>query len=332
METKKVKVGIVLGGHAVQDHLAHLLKMPEVEIVGAHGHSWMIDQANKDLGIKLEEYPYGSLCGSCDAIIICSPYKIHYQELMIATHKINNCNVLVEQPILTDESEVEKFKKLLWGNRFKSKVITTCFPRRFDAMYVRIKKLVEEYKEEYGEVEAFEILIKRQIPSEDERKNYRDSLLSDQFYHDFDYLNFVLGCQNIRTNTVRDSYDSYYVHGWRSDDVRFVFDVSRKLPKGSPSYEKVTVRFKRAVLEFDNLNGGYLRDRYKQRWAPYDEVYIHTPLPPKKIKLPKIDHDAMYKALNRNFIDSILGKAEPYMSMEEMIAAATVPLEVMRNK
>ena len=330
---EKVKVGIAgPGKHAIKSHLAKLLKMRDVEIVGAFDPDISkFDKANEILGTKLKFFnSYQELCFASDAVVICSPDDVHFSQLMIAVEEYG-CHVLVEKPILTDQSQAEEFKKLLMST---DKVITTCHPRRFDAMYVYIKELVEKYQKEYGKVEKFEMYFERPVPSENERRNYHDSLLSDHFCHELDYMNYVLGCQDVKVNKVCDLYDEYYAHGWRADKVEFTFNASRKLPKGSPSHEWVYVYFHEDVLRIDNLHPeNCWRCRRLKSVDHYGDVTGERLINEEYItNLPKTDHNAKYEALNRNFIDSILGKAEPYLSKDEILMAATLPLKYAHRR
>ena len=84
---QKVKVGISgLGNHAVQHHLAKLLKMRDVEIVGAFDPDISkFDKANEILGTNLKFFnSYQELCFASDAVIICLPDRVRFSQLMIA--------------------------------------------------------------------------------------------------------------------------------------------------------------------------------------------------------------------------------------------------------
>ncbi len=311
---QKVRVGIAgLGNHAIQPHLAKLLKMRNVEVVGAYDPDISkLDQANKILGTNLKYFnSYQELCFASDAVVICSPDKVHFSQLMIAV-KEYGCHVLVEKPILTSKSQLEEFKELVMTT---NKVVTTCHPRRFDAMYVYVRDLVKKYEKVYGKVHSFELSFERQIPSENERRNYNDSLLSDHLCHEIDYLNFVLGCKKAKVHSYSDAYDAYNVYGKRRDGVEFIFRGSRRLPKGSSSIERIEVVFQQATLIVTNGK----------------ENYIFEHLSGKKIELDSVstDHNAKYSLLNRNFIDSVLGRAKPYLNKKEIIMAAELPLGFM---
>ena len=327
----KVKVGIAgLGNHAIQPHLAKLLKMSEVEIVGAFDPDISkFDKANEILGTKLKFFnSYQELCFASDAVVICSSDEVHFSQLMIAA-KEYGCHVLVEKPILTDKSQAKEFKELLMST---DKVITTCHPRRFDAMFVGIKGLVEEYQKKYGKVQYFEMITESQVPSENERRNYRDSLLSDHLCHELDLMNYILGVKRVKKVEKRwDGFDTYGFWAERTDDVRFFFKATKRLEKGAPCHIKMRIMFKEAELYVDNLGKTYLSIHefcYSNPCVTVRQLHANR----KKVNLPKTDHNAKYEALNRNFIDSILGKAEPYLSKDEMIMAATLPLRYTHRR
>ena len=312
---KKIRFGIAgLGNHAIQPHLAKLLKLSEVvEIVGVYDPDISaLDRANKILGTNLRYFnSYQELCFASDAVVICSPDKVHFPQMMIAVQEYG-CHVLVEKPILTNKSQVQEFQKLIMTT---DKIITTCHPRRFDAMYVGVKELVEKYQQVYGKVKSFDISFSRQIPSENERRNYNDSLLSDHLCHEIDYLNFVLGCQEAEVDSYSDAYDEYHLIGTRKDGVEFMFRGVRKLPFGSPSEEKIEVVFENASLFITNTSESYLSEHLTGLRIP--------------VSLSQTDHNKKYMDLNRNFVDSILGRAEPYLSKEEIMMAAIMPLDYM---
>ena len=328
---ERVKVGIAgLGNHAIQPHLAKLLKMSEVEIVGAFDPDISrFDKVNEMLGTKLKFFnSYQELCFASDAVVICSPDDVHFSQLMIAAEEYG-CHVLVEKPILTDKSQVKAFKELL---KKTNKVITTCHPRRFDAMFVRIKELVAEYRKKYGKVKYFEIRTESAVPTENERRNYHDSLLSDHLCHELDLMNYILGSEKVKTVERHwDGFDDYGFMGERADEARFFFRATKNLEKGAPCHIKMRIMFNMAELYVDNLGETYLSVHvrcYSNYYVTVKQLHAYR----KKVKLPDSDHNAKYEALNRNFIDSILGKAEPYLSKDEILMAATLPLRYMRQR
>lgn len=100
---RKVKVGISgLGAHGVQEHLKHLLKMPEVEIIGAFDPDISaFDRANKELGTNLKFFnSYQEMLLAADAVVICSPQKVRMTQLWFAIEEYG-IHALCE-PIQTD--------------------------------------------------------------------------------------------------------------------------------------------------------------------------------------------------------------------------------------
>ena len=317
--------------------------MKDKKIVVVQGYTG--ETCVQDLGYSYEAFKKGSETileltnGKCDVVVIDSAtaekYVADNQGIKIVEDpdafaaEEYGCHVLVEKPILTDKSQVKAFKELL---KKTNKVITTCHPRRFDAMFVRIKELVAEYRKKYGKVKYFEIRTESAVPTENERRNYHDSLLSDHLCHELDLMNYILGSEKVKTVERHwDGFDDYGFMGERADEARFFFRATKNLEKGAPCHIKMRIMFNMAELYVDNLGETYLSVHvrcYSNYYVTVKQLHAYR----KKVKLPDSDHNAKYEALNRNFIDSILGKAEPYLSKDEILMAATLPLRYMRQR
>lgn len=147
---KKLKIGFVgLGDHALQSHLALMLKYDNVDICGAFEPSAdAFVRVKKEYGVSLKSFDsYSSLLNEADAVIICSPDRFHLQQLEEAA--ANGVHALCEKPLCSSEEELVRLQKVFEN---KDLVITSCHPRRYDYPYVQVKNKLAELVFRYGKV------------------------------------------------------------------------------------------------------------------------------------------------------------------------------------
>ena len=130
----------------------------------------------------------------------------------------------------------------------------------------------------------------------------------DHVNHEIDLMGYLLGNSEFSAVRKADSPQKYRVTGKRLDGIEFAFSGSRskEVRNWDESKELLLVVFKRGTLEVashESLVRIVGRDRRKQEYQ----------IPPRGT------HFDCYADVMQNFADVACGKAEPYVSLKEML-------------
>ena len=288
------------GEHAKQSHICFFKEF------GAEVND-IFDPNTSDLEF------FDILTSCSDAVIIASPDKFHPEQLLQLVNV--GKHVLVEKPIFIDAPGKKLVEEAVEIAKQKNLVILTCHPRRFDPPVGWLKNNIQQCVVLHGKLVkfTFEFMYHKVT---DLWKMDR-SLLQDHLCHEIDLLNFFFGTQSLKTCTKGyDSYFHYQVDGELNDGTLFEFKGQRAL-NDNKYYEFIYLDFEDGTRMNVNLNDGILHGDFGGSC--------------NTTNIPKKDYDVMFKAVNKNWFNSIYGISEPYLTTEEMMFNQTVSSAVSEH-
>lgn len=304
---EKIKIGFVgLGDHALQSHLALMLKYDDVEIVGAFDpNPDSFARVEEEYGINLQSFEnYIELLQAVDGVVIASPDRFHTHQLMQAV--CEGKHVLCEKPLCAGLDALVILKTCFNTAQEKNLVITSCHPRRYDLPYLWVKNNLDDLIAKYGNVVGIELDFSYHKPSADKAHLHGDSMLQDHANHEIDYVNFLFGVKVMSAYKLLDVFDRYEIAGVREDGITFHFKGTRRLDARHFG-ETIEIRFERACLHIDTKDSSksYIDDNETQERLPVDSQ--------------ETSYEIRFDGINRNFIDCIKGVAENYLSANDMM-------------
>ena len=306
---KKVRVGIVgLGDHCSKSHIEYLRNMPDickiVALCDLDHHKVEEVQKTIDDTKEIQYYSdYKQMVNSADidAVFIMTPDKVHTTQLVAAVEA--GKHVFCEKPLATTIEEYEQLFFALGETYRKKLIVTTCHPRRFDPPFDILKNFIIENYADMGEILNFEFYFQYHKPS---KQGLHTSLMFDHLNHEVDAMNYLFGFSKIKHAVKHyDSETAFHVSGLRKDGKSFSFIGQRKLEESIyPEYMKVN--FKTGFITMD-LHRGIFH---------IDEGSSHST---QQYESCKTNYKTRFEAINRNFLESIRGNAEPYITTDEML-------------
>ena len=309
-----IKIGFIgLGEHQLRAHLKHLIELKkqgyDIIFRGAFDPSLSAFSETKvSYGITLQPYASAEALLNADinTVFIASPDEFHTDQLEMAVTKGHH--VFCEKPISQTSDDIVKLHNILNLAHTKGLVITTCHPRRFDPPFIYLKNGMSDLQQQFGDLKHFDFSFWYHEVTDAWKKNR--SLLSDHFGHEIDIYRFLFGPPNIEVRKNSDSYDGYETTGVSDKGPSFRFFGSRAL-KENVYHETIRLDFQKAsVFVFLNSGGGIV-------------------LPEgKALAFPKIDYDERFMSVNKNFIDTINGKAKNYLSEDDIICNNSLSVDL----
>ena len=131
MIKKEIKYGIVGSGHLGNYHAQQLSQIKDVNLIGIYDIS---DKSalkfSKTHNIRFFEDVKG-LYRSCDAVSICTPASVHFQNAVEALNA--NCHLFIEKPITNN---IDDGLKIIDINKNLKKIIQVGHIERFNIAYI----------------------------------------------------------------------------------------------------------------------------------------------------------------------------------------------------
>lgn len=181
-----MNIGIIGLGRIGKVHLKAIQKIDGLKVLAVsdidekHCH-----QIAKENDIAYTYIDYNELIANknIDAVWICSPSKLHYEQVSAALD--NNKYVFCEKPL---ETEVDKIRLLL--NRFPSidKRLMVGFNKRFDSEFLEAKKNILKI----GKVTIVKITSRDPAPAPLSYLKTSGGIFKDMSIHDLDMANFLV--------------------------------------------------------------------------------------------------------------------------------------------
>lgn len=298
-----------LGDHALQSHVKHLKNMPNVILAGA------FDPADKGFAIAQDEYDvalkryktYEDILtdNGVTAVLISSPDHYHLLQLEAAVNA--GKHVFCEKPMCNAIDEAQRLEESLQLAKSQGLVVTSCHPRRYDPPYVWLKKNLPALRQRFGQPMELALDFTYHQPSKSGL--HGGSMLQDHFNHEIDYLHYLFGHVNFDAVKLHDEEDRYHAAGIRDDGLGFNFKGTRRLQTRSYA-ESVHLRFEKGDVHIDTYA--------PERCSIYDHHKPHEPAE-AITDIKPTDYDTRFQMINRNWVDTMNGIAENYLTEKDMI-------------
>lgn len=140
---EKIRIGMIGTGGMAHVHVRQLLKCEEADIVAladVNEESCAVMIAKQGLqSVKLySDYRQMLDETELDAVLICTPHTLHFQEAMDALR--HGCHVLIEKPMATSEAEA---LEIIEAAKHHGKVLQVSYQRHFQPEFLFIKQAIE---------------------------------------------------------------------------------------------------------------------------------------------------------------------------------------------
>lgn len=292
------------GDHIVRAHAKHLKARHDCVIAGVFDPG-KTDALGDPLFPQYADLDEMLANPDIDAVMIGSPDRFHLQQLA-ASVKAGK-HVFCEKPMCNSLEEFETLKEVFQEAHDKGLVVTSCHPRRFDPPYVWVKDNIDDLIGQYGQPLEIKLDFTYHKPSK--TGVHGGSMLQDHMNHEFDFMNHVFDLRPCTAVKLHDEEDRYHVSGVRDDGLTFSFGGTRRLDSHTYA-ESIEIRFDRATVHLDTYNPArsFIYDQENPR-GPHLPI-IHGPT----------DYDLRFSKINENWVKTMLGEAENYLTAEQMIA------------
>lgn len=301
---KNIRLGVWGCGHGVDGHAVVVRHTSGVELVA------LCDKKRQALiqGCDKINYPVSrfmdpeEMFPHIDAVIIATLDEDHITHLKMALDR--NLHVLIEKPVAITRKDMSGFKELLQAAQSKGLVVTSCHPRRFDPPFMWLKKKLPSLIKRFGKVTSFHYDFTYHRPKAGWKQISR-SLLLDHHGHEIDLVSFLFGCVSFDESMHDDSADRYLVTGRRTDGISFSFHGTRHL-EDRLFREWMTVRFENGSVMVNSDTGiATLKNHVTKKTS--SQVCGET------------NYSVRSLGVTKNFIDTIRGKTNNYLTVEDMI-------------
>jgi len=240
-----------------------------------------------------------------DGSIICTPNNLHAEHGKILSNI--SYGIMIEKPMTITLTEAEELLKF-FQNKDNKVLIAYCL--RFYDPIVKIKEIIENF--ELGEIFSFKALVSSRKALTDAKSDYRKnksvsgSIIHD-YSHEIDYLQLFMPynvteiyCRGF--NLYHDNYDSY-------DTVDIMMTFNERI-SGSIHLDYLQAPFRRTIELYGNK--GTLV------WEDFKDIKLYTDSWGKWITI-RVDNDfeKMYYLQLKNFLNCILKKEDPEVSVED---------------
>ncbi len=309
---------IGMGEHMLRAHVPYILK--EGVVISRYfdpkvKKSDLMEFFNDDIPVKstLQEI-YNDK--AIDVVFIGSPDKYHPEQFFDSVNA--GKHVFIEKPLAIGYEGMNIVNNALRIAKEKGLIISSCHPRRFDPPIVELKKLIHEkdgiISDMVGDfskaqIQKFEFSFLYHKVTDEWKKDR--SLLLDHFGHEIDLLRFMFDWLSpdifISGKKISDSYARYEAEGRigiiDGNFVDYLFTGERVLEE-SQYKEFIKIRGSKGSLLL-NINSGVLFVQNKLGEA-------------KEIQLSKKSYECMFAPVNKDFIDAILNKKDPYLTHDDL--------------
>lgn len=317
----KIRIGIVgIGDHCLKSHVPYLLELSDLCTITAfcdldYRKSKLLKNVPNSMALhtKFDEFIVDD---SFDAVLIMTPDYCHTEQLVAAVEA--GKHVFCEKPLATTRKEYEQLVTAFALADEKKLIVTTCHPRRFDTPFEVVRGFINNGKifdqPLPGKILNFEFYFHYSRPS---KTGLHPSLMYDHLNHEVDAMHYLFGTGKIKHAVKHyDSETAFHVTGLRQDGISFSFIGQRKMRSSEtyPEYMKI------------NFEGGSLQiDLFKGEATLLSGKAYTTWFNPAKCKT---DYSKRFHAINRNFLESILQTAVPYLTAEEMLINTELAIDL----
>lgn len=323
MSPKLVRLAVIgCGDHLWRGHVAPILAIPGLQIVGAYDSRadrarGLIDRAG-DLaaGARVYDDADGMFHDpNVDAVIDASPDAFHldHLELAVACRK----HALIEKPLAIKVPDLAKLRGALALAQKQGLVITSCHPRRFDPPYVRLRQELSGLVGRFGAAVALEMDFSYHTPDAG-KADLHTGLLMDHVNHELDFSHFLFGHAPAKFWRLSDGPDAYRVAGVRQDGVALAFNGTRHL-KEAVYPEQVRLRFRRgeAVL---SCKTGIARLVDHGTGMSEEQAYGAT------------NYEQRFGAMMAHFRDAVHGGQANYLGTRDLVANTEAGIRLTANE
>jgi predicted dehydrogenase len=138
----KLRIGMIGTGGISLWHGRQLLELEEVEIVAIADTSKQsrknfVERFNLEHATEYEDYRALLDQEKPDAVVICSPHTLHYEQAMTAME--SGCHVLIEKPMACSSDEA---KRLIEVSQRTGRLLQVSYQRHFQPEFMYIKEAI----------------------------------------------------------------------------------------------------------------------------------------------------------------------------------------------
>lgn len=161
MGEARLRVGLVGLGNNMLSHVGRLVRMPEVEVVGACDPVAAMHDRARDRYADLAAMPgfatHEELLRQVapDAVVISTPHAFHCRQVVDALHA--GAHALVEKPMV---NSVREANEVIGARDAAGKVVMVSYQRHTQAPYLKIKELIDA-----GRIGTVEMIVALQNQS-----------------------------------------------------------------------------------------------------------------------------------------------------------------------
>jgi predicted dehydrogenase len=145
-EVESVRVGIIGTGGISHLHVQQLREIKNAQIVAVADPSQenrrqLIEKFNLEQIVEFNHHQDMLETIPMDAVIICSPHTLHYQQVVDSIH--HGCHVLIEKPMACSLEEAEQLIDLA---KKANKVLQVSYQRHFEPAFLYIREAISSGK------------------------------------------------------------------------------------------------------------------------------------------------------------------------------------------
>ena len=310
---KKLKLGLIGVGHMGQYHLNILSNMENIEFVG------ISDKNSERLEELSEKYEvagfddFRKLAKKCDAVCIATPTKTHYE---VAIECLNmGKHILLEKPMTTS---IEEAKELVETAKKKDLILQIGHVERFNGAVQQLKKII---------VSPFYMETKRTGPFNPRISDV--GVVLDLMIHDLDIILNLIDEEVIGISAFGKSVFSNF-EDIASAQIQFQSGAFANIIASRASQKKIrtlTIMQKESYIFLDYAT----QDIEIHRQA--STAYLLTPEEIRYSQESFVEHlfihkENSLKLEDLHFINTILGKEEPFVSNEKDLQTLEVTLQI----
>ncbi len=312
MSVDTIWYGIIgCGGHALDGHALHGKQVANLGLYGLYDPKMeQMDALESAYGttlVKFESEVQMLQYSHIEAVLIASADQYHLDSLERAIE--HGKHVLVEKPLITDASEVERLKSILARAKEKGLVVSSCHARRFDPPFLMLKRELarpSSYLGHIGPPQQFHFDFSYHRPTATWKHDR--SLMLDHLNHEIDLMHFLFGYTGFEARKICDAYNRYEVHGKRDDGLTFLFHGTRGLMAEKHFLERVRVRGVYGEFTLDCATGLL-------------QLYYHDAenLPMTMHFTAKTDYEVRSVGVMKNFVAAIRGEEQCYLTHDDLV-------------
>lgn len=302
--TKEIGIAFFgCGQHAYQGHIKPMEDKPGVKILRVFDPkieaSYYHLIKSPPLISSVEEI---LLDENVHAVFICSPDKEHAKQLLECVK--HGKHVFCEKPIVINLDDINFFTQALDIAKKNGLIVSSCHPRHFDPPFVWLKERLSDpdlVEENFGRITDFNFNFWYHEVTDPWKK--KRSLLLDHFGHELHLYRFLFSPEHYQFSVtfVADNYDYYEVVGTGKEGMpNFRFTGYRSLPEKVYDETITIMGTKNALVIKTNKGEGI--------WLGAGDNF----------KIPKMDYDVRFDAVNQDFIDAIREGTPVYLSHRDM--------------